>query len=321
MKAITHDRYGSADTLELREVATPSPPADAVVVRIQAAGVNRGDGLAVAGIPYAARLSYGLTRPKHRVPGTDVAGIVEAVGENVTAFAPGDEVFGWADGAFAEYGSAEAGMLVPKPERVAFEHAAATPSAAVAALQALRNVGNVEAGQQVLVVGASGGVGTFAVQIAKAMGAEVTAVAGGRNADLVRSAGADHVIDYTRRDFTRDVERYDVVVDLVGREPLTSSRKTLRPGGTYVVVGGPKPRSLTGMSRFVGAMLLSPFVRQRLRPLFAKPDRADLEYVAALLDAGKLLPVIDSVYDLHDAADAVGYVQAGHARGKVVVTV
>ncbi|MEA1902874.1 MAG: NAD(P)-dependent alcohol dehydrogenase [Actinomycetota bacterium] len=321
MKAIFHDRYGSAEVLEFRDLPLPPLGDDEVLVRVHAAGVNRGDGLAVEGIPYAARLTYGLTRPKHNIPGTDVAGRVEAVGKDVTALESGDDILGWTTGAFAEYTSTAASMLVRKPAHLTFEQAAATPTTGVAALQALRDVGRIEAGHRVLVVGASGGVGSFAVQIAKAFGAEVTGVASTRNIDLVRSTGADHVIDYTRDDFTRHVYRYDLILDMVGKETLSSSRRALRANGTYVVVGGGNPRSITGMGRFAKAMLLSPFVSERLRPLFSKQNHQDLEALRELLDTGRVLPVIDAVYDLRDTPEALHYVQAGHARGKAVITI
>ncbi|MEA1902214.1 MAG: NAD(P)-dependent alcohol dehydrogenase, partial [Actinomycetota bacterium] len=297
MKAIFHDRYGSAEVLEFRDLPLPPLGDDEVLVRVHAAGVNRGDGLAVEGIPYAARLTYGLTRPKHNVPGTDVAGQIEAVGKDVTALEPGDDVFGWTTGGFAEYTATRENKLARKPAHLTFEQAAAAPTTGVTALQALRDVGRIEAGHRVLVVGASGGVGSFAVQIAKAFGAEVTGVASTRNIDLVRSTGADHVIDYTSEDFTRHVHRYDLILDMVGKEPLSSSRRALRAKGTYVVVGGQNPRSLTGMGRFAKAVLMSPIVPQRLRPLFSKQNHEDLEALRELLDTGKVLPVIDAVYD------------------------
>jgi NADPH:quinone reductase-like Zn-dependent oxidoreductase len=209
---------------------------------------------------------------------------------------------------------------VAKSKRLTFEQAAAAPTAGVAALQGLRDVGRIAAGHRVLIVGASGGVGTFAIQIAKAFGAEVTGVSSTRKIDLVRSAGADEVIDYTRDDFTQHVSRFDLVLDMVGKEPLSSSRRTLRPGGTYVTVAGGNPRSVTGMGRFVSTLAASPFGRERLRPLFSDKNAEDLVSLAELLDVGRVLPVIDAVYDLRDAAEAIGYVQAGHARGKVVVT-
>lgn len=322
MKAIFHDRFGSADALEFRELETPPVGDDEVLVRVHAAGVNRADCLELRGIPYAARLmGYGLRKPKHQVPGTDVAGRVEAVGEYVTRFEPDDEVFGWCAGAFAEYASTPESTLVRKPAHLTFEQAAVVPTAGFAALQGLRDVGRIQPENHVLVVGASGGVGTFAVQIAKAYGAEVTGVCSTRNVDLVRSTGADRVIDYSREDFTRNGPTYDLIVDLVGGQSLSSSRKALKPNGTYVVVGGQNARSITGMERFAKALAMSPFVRQRLRPLFSQKNLEDLEILGEFLDAGEILPVIDGIYDLPDVPEALRYVEAGHARGKVVINI
>jgi NADPH:quinone reductase-like Zn-dependent oxidoreductase len=316
--AVHLDHYGPPADVEPRTVQVPTPADDQVVVRVRAAGINRGDGLAVEGLPYAARLSYGVTRPKQPVPGTDVAGHVEAVGAGVDSLRPGDTVLGWASGAFAEYAAAPAAGLVPKPEAVSFEAAAATPTAAVTALQALR-LGRATGGRHVLVVGASGGVGSFAVQLAKARGAEVTGVCSTRNLSLVRSLGADHVVDHTAEDPTAARRRYDAVVDLAGRRPLSSARRVLRPGGTYVVVGGGNPRSLTGTGRFVAAALLSPLGPERLRPLFASQDREDLETVVSLLSSGEVRPFVEAAYRLPDAADALDVVHRGRARGKVVL--
>ena len=285
---------------------------------MRAAGVNRGDGLAIAGLPYAARLSYGLARPKRPVPGTDVAGTVEAVGPEVTTARPGDPVFGWATGAFAAYAAAPAASLLAIPEGLTFEEAAATPTAAVTALQALR-AGDIDAGEHVLVIGASGGVGSFAVQLAKACGAEVTGVASTRNLDLVRELGADHVVDHAAEDPTATRRRYDVVLDLAGAAPLTKARRAATRGGTYVVIGGGDPRSLTGMRRFAAAAVLSPFGPERLRPLFATPRPEDLETVAALLATGEVRPFVEAAYDLRDAADAIDYVHRGRAPGRVVL--
>jgi len=322
MKAIYHDRFGSPDVLELRDLDTPTPGTGEVLVEVHAAGMNPGDRHAIRGVPYAARLmGYGLTKPKQTVPGMDLAGRVAAVGDGVTRFAVGDEVFGWTTGAFAEFATASEQSLEPKPGHLTFEQAAAVPTAGFAALQALRNVGKLEAGHQALVIGASGGVGTFAVQIAKALGAEVTGVASTSNVDLVRSTGADRVIDYTVQDFTQDSARYDVAVDLVGKAPLSSAARVLKPEGTYVVVGGQNPDSITGMGRFVKALALSPVLRRRLRPLFSKPNNDDVGVLRQLLDSGNVLPVIDAVYDLPGAVEALRYVEAGHTSGKVVLTI
>lgn len=321
MHAIVHDSYGPPETLRVREVPDPRADDHTVLVRVRAAGANRGDVLAAEGIPYATRLTTGLSRPKQHGLGADVAGVVEDVGSAVVDLKAGEHVVGWADGAFAELAVARPGLLVRKPANLTFEQAAAVPTAAVAAWQALRKVGGLTPGRHVLVLGASGGVGTFAVQLARALGAEVTGVASTRNLGLVRSSGAHHVLDYTRDDVTASVGRYDLVVDLVGREPLLAARRVLRPGGTYVVVGGQNPRSLTGTGRFVRAAVLSPWVRQRMRPLFATQDPSALADVLGLVSEGKVLPVIDATYDLRDAPDALGYVAAGHARGRVVLTV
>ncbi len=320
MKAFFHDSYGSPDSLQFRDLDVPSIGDDEVLVRVRAAGVNRGDVLAVEGLPYAARLGYGVRSPKNGVPGADVAGTIEAVGSGVTGLQRGDDVFGWATGGFAQYATAPATMVVPKPNRLTFEQAAASPTTGVAALQGLRDVGRITSGHRVLVVGASGGVGTFALQIAKAYEANVTAVCSTRNIDLVRSVGADRVIDYTRDDFTHHRDDFDLILDLVGKEPLSSSRRALRPGGTLVVVAGGNPRSVTGMGRFART-LRSPFGRRRLRPLFSTKRPEDLSTIGELLETGKVLPVIDAVYDLTDLPGAMNYVQAGHARGRVVVTV
>ncbi len=320
MHAIVHDSYGPPETLRVREVPDPRADEHTVLVRVRAAGVNRGDVLAAEGIPYATRLTTGLLRPSRPRLGADVAGVVAEVGSAVADLKPGDPVAGWADGAFAESAVARPEVLVRKPTNLTFEQAAALPTAAVAAWQALRTAGPLIAGRHVLVLGASGGVGTFAVQLARALGAEVTGVASTRNLGLVRSTGAHHVLDYTREDVTATEGRYDLVVDLVGREPLLAARRVLRPGGTYVVIGGQNPRSLTGAGRFVRAAVLSPWVRQRLRPLFATQDRTALGEVASLVEAGRVLPVIDATYDLRDAPDALRYVAAGHARGRVVLT-
>lgn len=316
-RAVRLARYGPPSELRFGDVAMPTPADDQVVVRVRAAGVNRGDGLAVEGLPYAARLSYGLTRPKHAVPGTDVAGTVVAVGAGVTEWVPGDEVTGWASGAFAEYAVATASSMVATPDGISSQEAAATPTAAVTALHALR-AGGDDTGPRVLVIGASGGVGSFAVQLAVAHGAEVTGVCSTRNVDLVRSWGAAHVVDRTTEDFTTH-SGYDVVVDLAGQIPLTRARRVVKGGGSYVVVGGGQARSLTGMRRFAAAAVLSPFGPQRLRPLFARPDREDLATVLALVASRQVQPFVETAYSLHDAADAIDYVHRGRARGKVVL--
>lgn len=322
MKAIHHDHFGPLDVLDFSDVPVPSPGPDEVLVEMAAAGVNPGDRHAIRGVPYAARLmGYGLRRPKQTIPGADLAGTVAAVGPGVTRFAVGDQVFGWGRGTFAELAVATEALLQPKPERLSFEQAAAIPTAATAALQALRNVGATEPDHRVLIIGASGGVGTFAVQIAKSIGAEVTGVASTRNLDLVRSVGADHTIDYTTDDLADHAGQFDVVIDLVGSLPLRQGSQLIATGGTYVVVGGQNPDSITGMGRFVSALALSPLVRGRLRPLFSRPDGGALADLGRLVDDGRLLPVTDAVHDLAATADALRYVEAGHARGKVVVAI
>jgi NADPH:quinone reductase-like Zn-dependent oxidoreductase len=251
----------------------------------------------------------------------DVAGCVEAVGEDVTAFRPGDEVFGNCVGSFAEYARAREDKLLPKPANLSFEQAAAIPVSGYTALQGLRDAGKVKAGQKVLIIGAAGGVGTFAVQIAKAFGAEVTGVCSTTKADLVRSIGADHVVDYTREDFAEGLQKYDVILDTAGNRPLARLRRALAPRGTLVMVGGEAGgRWLGGMDRWLRALVLSPFVRQKLRGMLARARKVDLQLLKELVEAGKLAPVIDRTFPLHEAAKAVRYLAGGHARGKVVIT-
>ncbi len=293
MKAIVQDRYGPPDVLELRDVATPAPGDSEVLVRVHAAAVNALDWHYMRGDPYVARPSMGLRRPKVRIRGRDFAGRVEAVGEGVDRFRPGDEVFGEADGAFAEYVSAPAGAVDPKPANLTFEQAAAVPVAGNTALMGLRDLAQVRPGQRVLINGASGGVGTFAVQIAKSLGAEVTGVCSARNADLVRSIGADHVIDYTSEDFSRNGQRYDVVFDLVGNRSLTDCRRALTPEGTLVLSGGgvSEGGSLVGpMALFIKGMLLSRFVRHRLVQFTEKPSSENLAALRELIESGAVDP-------------------------------
>lgn len=320
MHAIVREAYGPPETVRVHDLDVPDPGDGGVLVRVRAAGVNRGDVLAVEGIPYATRLTTGLTRPSRRGVGSDVAGVVEAVGPGVTDLRPGDEVFGWAEGAFAERARTPATMLVPKPANLTFEQAAAVPTAAVTAFQALERGPRPGEGTDVLVLGASGSVGSFVVQLARTSGARVTGVTSTRNVELVRSLGAADVVDYTREDLAGRAGAFDLVVDLVGGQSLRAARHLVRPGGGYVVVGGQNPRSLTGMSRFAAAVLLNPFVPQRVRPLFATQDRSTLEQVSALIGEGRVLPVIDATYDLRATPEALRYVAAGHARGRVVVT-
>jgi len=267
-------------------------------------------------------MGYGLRKPKARVRGMDVAGRVEAVGKDVTQFQPGEEVFGTCDGSFAEYACAQEDKIAPKPANLTFEQAAAVPISACTALQALRDKGNVQPGQKVLIIGASGGVGTFAVQLAKAFGAEVTGVCSTTKMDLVRSLGADHVIDYTRDDFADGVQLYDLILDTAGNRSLSHLRRALSPQGTLVIVGGEGGgRWFGGTDRQLRALMLSPFVRQKLRPLFSMERKEDLEFLKELIEAGKVTPVIDRTYPLAETPEAIGYVGEGHARGKIVITV
>ncbi|MEV6653227.1 NAD(P)-dependent alcohol dehydrogenase [Streptomyces sp. NPDC051219] len=324
MKAIVQDRYGSPDVLEFREVDKPVVADHEVLVRVRAAAVNARDWHLMRGDPYLARLVLGFSGPKAKIRGTDFAGRVEAVGKAVNRFRPGDEVFGEADGAFAEYVCASDDVLERKPANLTFEQAAAVPLAGNTALMGLRDLGRVEPGQKVLVNGASGGVGTFAVQIAKAFGAEVTGVCSTRNMDLVRSMGADHVIDYTRDDFTRNGRRYDVVLDLVGNRSLTECRRALTPEGTLVLSGGgvSEGGSLVGpMGLILRGQVLSRFVSQRLLVLTATPNKENLAALRELVEPGKVTPVIDRTYPLSEAPEAIRYLEVEHARAKVVITV
>jgi len=322
MQAIVQNRYGSSEVLELAEIDTPVVGDDEVLVRVRAASVSIGDWLVMNGLPYIVRvMGYGLRAPKVRVRGTDLAGRVEVVGKNVAQLQPGDEVFGSSNGAFAEYVASAQVALALKPANMTFEQAAAVPTSAFTALQALRDKGEVEPGQKVLIIGASGGVGTFAVQIAKAFGAEVTGVCSTRNVDLVRSLGADHVIDYTREDITSRGERYDVVLDTAGNRSLARLRRALAPRGTLVIVGGDGGRWLMGSSRTLRALVMSPFVRQRLRAFIAMANQKDLVVIKELIEAGKLTPVVDRAYPLSEVPDAISYVGERHTQGRVVITV
>ncbi len=321
MKAITRNRFGSPDVLHYVDVERPTLPKGSVLVEVQAAGVNRGDALEMRGWPYIARLmGYGIRRPKHAVLGTDIAGRVVAVDDDVDGVDIGDEIVGFGNGAFAELATVPVARMIVRSEHVSAAEAAAMPTTGVAALQAIRDAGRVDVGQHVAVIGASGGVGTFAVQIAKASGATVTGVAGPRNTDLVRSIGADHVVDYTTDDIGLHDGRYDVIVDLVGSQPIRTLRRALTPTGTLVVVGGQRPRSLTGMQRFASAAAMSPFTRQRLVPLFSKPNRDDLAAVAELVQRGSVRPVLGDMLDLSDTAEAVRRIETGHGTGRTVVT-
>ncbi len=322
MKAVVHRCYGSPDVLELEEVAKPTPADNEVLVKIHAASVNPYDWHELRGSPYFIRLGSGLGKPKNPRLGVDFAGTIEAVGNNVTRFRSGDEVFGGAKGAFAGYVTVgEDRALALKPANVTFEQAASAPIAAITALQALRDRGDLKAGQKVLINGASGGVGTFAVQIAKSFGAEVTGVCSTRNVELVRSIGADHVFDYTREDYTESGNRYDLIVDMVGNHALSANRQVMTPNGRLVIVGGPKGNWLGPLMRPIGAMLLSPFVDQNLGMFVARLDAADLAALGELMQSGKVTPVIDRRYQLSELPEAVRYSEQGHARGKIVIVV
>jgi NADPH:quinone reductase-like Zn-dependent oxidoreductase len=320
MQAIVQAEYGSADVLRLEEIDRPTIAEDEVLVRVHAAGLDRGTWHLMTGLPYLGRLAFGLRRPKKPVPGLDVAGTVVGVGARVTRFEVGDEVFGISKGSFAEYARAREAKLARKPANLTFDQAAVVAVSGLPALRGLHDVGRVESGQQVLIVGASGGVGTFAVQVAKASGAEVTGVSSTAKLDLVRSIGADHVIDYTQDDFADGPQRYDLILDIGGSSPLSRLRRALTPSGTLVIVGGEDAGNLTGMSRQLRALALSPFVRQRLTMLTPKEHHADLERLAQLIEAGELTPIIDKTYPLHQVSDAMRYLEAGHARGKLVIT-
>ena len=319
MKAIVYDRYGSP---ELREIDRPDVADDGVLIRVHASSVNPADWYAMTGRPYIARPAVGLRKPRHNVLGTDVAGRVEAVGGSVTQLRPGDEVFGAGTGAYAEYLSAPANRLVPKPANLTFEQAAAVPVAALTALQALRDKGRVQPGHRVLINGASGGVGTFAVQIAKSFGAEVTGICSTRNVDMVRSIGADHVVDYTREDFTTGGRRYDLMIDIAGSRSFSECRRVLAPEATLVIVGGPKTNRLLGpLSHVLKTRLASVGKSQKVVFFVSKNEKDDMVVLHDLLEAGKVTPVIDRRYELSEVPDAFRYLGDGHARAKVAIIV
>ena len=322
MKAMVQDTYGSGAVIETRDIAVPAIGDDEVLVRVRAAGVNPADWAVMRGLPYVARPAYGLRRPKHAVRGTDVAGVVEAVGGNVTRFKPGDEVFGWSTGSYAEFAAAPESALVLKPVNVTFEQAAAVPMAGLVALQALRDHGNVRSGQKVLINGASGGIGTFAVQIAKSLGAEVSGVCSTGNVELVRSIGADHVIDYTTTDFTRNGIHYDYILDNVANHSLSDLRRALTTTGTLVPNGGNfQNRWFAGGGRVIRALVLSRFIGQTLRPFLVSPKLDDLLVLKELIETGAVKPVIGRAYPLSETDQAIDYVGRGHASGKVAITV
>lgn len=320
MKAVVQDKYGQTDVLEFKDIDMPRPRAGEVLVRVHASAVDAGVWHLMTGLPYLLRLGFGLRRPRTRVRGMDVAGTVEAIGADVTGFRPGDEVFGTCGGAFAEYAVARADKLVLKPANLTFEQAAAIPISAFTALQALRDSGKVQSGQRVLVIGAAGGVGTYTVQLAKVFGAHVTGVCSTTKTELVRSIGADEVIDYTREDILAG--RYDLIVDTAGGRPLSHLRRALTAKGTLVMVGSETGgRWLGGVDRVFRAAMVSPFIGHNLRGLISTTKRADLEVLRALAEDGKITPVVDRTYGLTEVPEAIRYLQAGNARGKVVIAV
>jgi NADPH:quinone reductase-like Zn-dependent oxidoreductase len=321
MRAVVQDVYGEADVLRPERVARPTIGPAEVLVRVQAAGVDRGVWHLMAGKPYAVRLAIGMRAPRSRIRGREVAGVVEAVGAEVTTFRPGDEVYGIAEGTFAEYAPAKATKLAPRPAGLTAEQAAVVPISATTALQAVRDHGRVQAGQTVLVIGASGGVGSFAVQIAKAAGAHVTGVSSTEKVDLVRSLGADDVVDYRTTDLATLGRRFDVVLDIGGNRRLRTLRRLLTPTGTLVIVGGEDGGQWLGMGRQVLALLLSPFGKQKLRMFVASENAADLVALAGSIEAGQVSPVVDRTFPLAEAAAAVAHMSGGKARGKVAVTI
>src|SRR5882762_9399157 len=335
MKAVVYSRHGSPDVLEIKDVEKPVPKDNEVLIKVRAASVKPLDAGLIKGMPYIVRVLLGLPTPKDTHLGVDVAGQVAALGRNVTRFKPGDEVFGvgisdpqaaavkvWIpQGAFAEYVCATESTLVVKPENVTFAQAASVPVAAFTALQGLRDKGHIRTGQKVLINGAAGGVGTFAVQIAKSFGAEVTGVCSTRNVDMVRSIGADHVVDYTQEDFTRRGRRYDLIFDCVGNHPLSACRRVLDPTGIVVMVGERTGRGAIGiLARLITALVVSRFTSQKLRTFLARPSQEDLVILRDLMKAGKIRPVVDRCYSLSEVPMAILYLEQRHARGKVVIS-
>jgi NADPH:quinone reductase-like Zn-dependent oxidoreductase len=323
MRAIVQDAYGSTEVLRLAEIAVPSPEPNEVLVQVRAAGLDRGTWHMMTGLPYMLRvIGFGFRRPKNRVPGLDMAGTVVAIGSEVTRFAVGDEVLGISRGSFAEFAVVLEDKLVSKPANLGFEAAAVVAISAGTAIQGLVDVGHVEAGQKVLIVGASGGVGTYAVQIAKAFGTEVTGVCSTSKVDLVRSIGADHVLDYTRDDFADGSEHYDLILDIGGNNRLSRLRRALTPKGTLAIVGGEGGgKVLGGFDRQLRAVAWSPFVSQRLAMVASKEDHVPLEQVTELIDAGSLVPVVDRTYPLEEVAEAMRLLEAREIRGKVAITI
>lgn len=328
MKAITYSKYGSPDVLQFEDVEESTPGDDEVLIKVRAASVNPYDWHLLRGKPYPLRIAAGLRKPKNKRLGVDVAGEVEAVGRNVTRFKPGDDVFGVSRGAFAEYACASESKLAAKPGNVTFEQAASAPIAGLTALQGLRRGGlsdkeEIPPGKKVLINAAAGGVGTFAIQIAKALGAEVTGVCGTRNLDMVRSIGADHVIDYTREDFTKGGRRYDLILDCVANHSLSAFRQVLSPKGNYIMVGaadGGGRWMISLLTRLLKVMVLSWFASQKLVMVGAKLSQEDLTLLHDFMKSGKLTPVIDRRYSLREVPAAIGYLEEGHARGKIVIT-
>jgi NADPH:quinone reductase-like Zn-dependent oxidoreductase len=323
MKAIVRDTYGPPDVLELRDIEKPQIADEEVLVHVHAAGVGRDVWHVMAGLPYPIRLAgYGFRAPNNPVIGSDMAGVVEALGKNVSRFQPGDEVFGIGKGSYAEYVCAREDKLAPKPANLTFEQAAVLAIMGSTALQALRDHGKVRSGQEVLIIGASGGVGTYAVQIAKAFGAQVTGVCSTKKVEMVRSIGADHVIDYTREDFAEGDQRYDLILDIGGNSSLSRLRRALASRGTLVIVGGEGGgRWFGGTDRQLRAMMLSPFVGQKLGTFVNKENHEDMLVLKELIESGKLTPVIDRTYPLSAVPEAIRYLQEGHARGKLVISV
>ena len=322
MKAIVYRCYGSPDVLTLEDIEKPTPADNEVLVKVHAAAVNPLDWHYMRGSPYIMRLGTGLGSPNDTRLGVDFAGTVEAVGRNVTQFKPGDKVFGGKNGAFAEYVTVhDDRALVLKPASLSFEQAASVPIAAITALQALRDKGKIKPGQKVLINGASGGVGTFAVQIAKSFGAEVTGVCSTRNLEMVRSIGADYVIDYTQEDYTEKEQRYDLIIDMVGNHSLSSNRQVLNPEGIFVIIGGAKGNWLAPLMNPIKALMYSPFVGQEFVMLLAKMRKEDLSTLSDLMQTGKVTPVIDRRYPLSELPAAIRYSEEGHARGKIIIDI
>jgi NADPH:quinone reductase-like Zn-dependent oxidoreductase len=322
MRAIVQDAYGSPDVFRVARISTPEIGDNQVLVRVHAAGLDRGTWHLMAGRPYLLRLAFGFRRPKNAVPGLDLAGTVVAVGSAVTRFSPGQQVYGTGQGSFAEYAVAPEDQLARKPVNLSFEQAAVVPVSGLTALQALTDVGHLQPGQQVLIIGASGGVGSYAVQLAKALGAEVTGVSSTAKLDLVRSLGADHVIDYTREDFADGTRRYDLILDIAGNPALSRLRRALTATGTAVIVGGEQGGSLTGgLDRQFRAAALSRLVRQRLTFFLSKERGSDLERLTEFIEAGKVTPSIDRTFSLDQVPEAMRHLEAGSARGKIAISV